>query len=134
MESNINTSNSAFDLVVQPLKNVEHVPSQKYDSTIFICSSDDFSILSSELKLNTPQSYVLDKNDEIQSSQSTDLGIEKSSSSSSNKKCNITKTKNIGLEPVGPLKLFCDQIKRAQIDICNIILAKLFLVVIYLLV
>ncbi|KAF0709531.1 Uncharacterized protein FWK35_00029943, partial [Aphis craccivora] len=103
LEPNINTSNRTFDLAVEPSKNLEHVPSQKYDSTISICSSHDFSILSSD--------------------QSTDLGIEKSSSSSSNKICNITKTKNTGL---GPLKLFCDQITPAQIDICNIMLAKLF--------
>lgn len=89
--------------------------------TISICSSDDLPILSSEL--NILQSYVLDENDEIQSSQSTDLGIEKSSSSSSNKKCKITKSKNTGLEP---LKLFCDQITPAQIDNCNITSAKLF--------
>eukprot|EP00102_Acyrthosiphon_pisum_P013165 XP_008182630.2 PREDICTED: uncharacterized protein LOC100570070 isoform X2 [Acyrthosiphon pisum] len=123
LEPNINTSNRTFGLAVEPSKNLEHDPSQKYDSTISICSSDDFSILPSELNLNTPQSYVLVENDEIQSSQSTDLGFEKSSSSSSNKICNITKTKNTGL---GPLKQFCDQITPAQIDICNIMLAKLF--------
>jgi len=58
--------------------------------------------------------------DEIQS---IDLGIKKISSNSSYKNCNITKTKNTGIEP---LKLFCDQIIPVKIDICNFTLAKLF--------